>query len=236
MAFTLHRLDAVYTAPFSTPAMALVGDVPALIKLLYKTISSRYSFIGPDAYRVINSNTLSELGIGITLQNPRLEILLRVDHLVAQATNFRSPEEVTFAQDLVLILHSFVEQHLSGTRSTSATLRISSWLNVEGSRDALLKKINNIARPSRNIFDAKSIGAESIEYSSKIQLKNDSDGWQLTVIAERSAIEEADLYLLRDYIFTLGGEMATPEARLAFVQTSTAAICEWLGIGAYGSA
>src|SRR6266700_274033 len=235
MAFTLHRLDATYTAPFSVPAMALVGDVPTLIKALYAAMNSRYSFIGPQSFRVTNSNTLSEVGIGINLLNGRLEILLRVDQLFAQATNLTNPEEVTFAQDCVLILHNFIEQYLSGAQSTDATLRISSWLNVEGGRETVTTNLHHIARPARNLFNITKIGAESVDYAAKIQLKNATAGWQITVIAEPSAVSEADLYLLRDYFFSLGGEMATPEARVAFVQTSTTTICEWLGIGTLGS-
>lgn len=235
MAFTFHRLDATYTAPFSVPALALIGNIPKLVLALYEVMRSRYPFIGPEGYRVINSNTLSEVGIAITLLDRRLEILLRVDQLSAQATNLRSPEEVTFAQDCVLILHSFIEQNLPDTRSTTATLRISSWLNVEGGRELITKNLTQISRPSRNIFDIKAIGAESVDYTAKINLKNSSAGWQISIIAEPSAVSEADLFLLRDYIFTLGSEMATAEARLAFVQSSTVVICEWLGIGTYGS-
>jgi hypothetical protein len=198
-------------------------------------MKSRYPFIGPEAYHVLNTNSLSELGIGITLLDRRLEILLRVDQLLVQATNLRSAEEATFAQDCVLIVHSFIEQYLSGTRSATTTFRISSWLNVEGGRETVTKNLAQIARPSRNVFKIKDIGAESVEYAAKIQLKNPSLGWQLTVVAEPSMVSEADLYLLRDYVFILNSEMATPEARLGFVQSSTAVVCEWLSIGTYGS-
>src|SRR5258708_2503286 len=65
MAFNVLRLDAIYTAPFGVPAPTLVGRVSEIINDLYRAFTSRYSFVRPDAFRALGSNTLSEVGVAI---------------------------------------------------------------------------------------------------------------------------------------------------------------------------
>jgi hypothetical protein len=52
---------------------------------------------------------------------------------------------------------------------------------------------------------------------------------------ELSARPEADLFLLRQYVFTTGMKYADFEQQLAFVQESAAAISDWLGMEMVGS-
>jgi hypothetical protein len=232
MSFKLHRLDAQYEALFVAPALSLAGDVPRIIRGAFEAVVSRYPGVRTDAFRAVNSNTLSEVGIAISLLDKRLEITLRVDRLQVQGTNLRHAE-VAFSQDIVLLMHSFIDAALPETQGSFANLKIASWLNVEGGKKATEKALNTVARPAKSLFDKKLVGAADLQYNAKFRLSNESQGWHIIVTAEFSAIEGADLYLFRDYAFTITPEFSTTEARLAFVQKSTVAIAEWLGIGPY---
>jgi hypothetical protein len=230
MAFTLFRLDAIYSAPFAPPALELVGEIPSLIRSIYQAFADRYPGVPVSAFKALSSNILSEVGISISLLEGRLEITLRVDQFLMLATNLRTPEETRFAQDCVLLMHDFINKSISQKPAT-ATLGIASWLRVDGGREEMKKKINQIAKPQRTTFNKARIGAETIEHFTKVQFRNEAAGWQLTVLAEPSAIPEADLFLHRDYRFLSGGELDTSEKKFGFLETSSIAINDWLGIG-----
>ena len=232
MSFKLHRLDAQYEALFLAPALSLAGDVPRIIRGAYEAVTSRYPGIRTDTFRAVNSNVLAELGIAISLLDKRLEITLRVDRLQVQGTYLR-PAEVTFAQDIVLLMHAFIDGALPETQGSYANLKIASWLNVEGGKKAADNALAAVAHPAKNIFDKKLVGASDLQHHAKFRLSNEAQGWHIMVTAEPSAIAEADLYLFRDYAFTVTPEMPTTEARMAFVQTSALSIAEWLGIAPY---
>jgi hypothetical protein len=230
MAFTLSRIDAIYSAPFASPALELVGDIPSLIKAVYQAFADRYPGVPVSAFKALNSNTLSEVGLLISLLEGRLEITLRVDQFSVQATNLRTPEETRLTQDCVLLMQNFINKSMS-PKEGAVNLRIASWLRVDGGKDVLVKKLNQIAKPQRTTFDKARIGAETMEHSTKVSFRNEAAGWQLTVLAEPAALPDADLYLYRDYLFVPGGELDTSEKKLGFLETSSNAISEWLGIG-----
>jgi hypothetical protein len=164
MNFTLFRPDAVYTAPFSAPALALVGHIPDLILGLHRAFADRYPFIKPEAFRVINSNTLSEVGISIVLLDRRLEITLRVDQLAIQATLLKHPSEVAFAQDCALLMHDFIGKQLSEAAIGPVNLRIASWLSVDGGKAEISKLLSRVAKPARGGFNKNGLDAEDSEY------------------------------------------------------------------------
>ncbi len=229
MAFTLSRVDAIYSASFASPALELVGDIPNLIRAAYQAFANRYPSVPVGAFKALNSNILSEVGLQISLLDARLEIILRVDQFYVQATNLRTPEETRYAQDCVLLMQEFINKSMSPTEGVG-NLRIASWLRVDGGKDVLVKALNKIAKPQRSTFDKARIGAESMEHFIKVNFRNETAGWQLAILAEPSALPDADLYLHRDYQFLPGGELDTSEKRLGFLETSSIAIFEWLGI------
>jgi hypothetical protein len=230
MNFTLFRLDAVYTAPFSAPALALVGHIPDLILGLHRAFADRYPSIKTDAFRVINSNTLSEVGISIVLLDRRLEITLRVDQLAIQATLLKHPHEVAFAQDCALLMHDFINKQLSEATIGPINLRIASWLSVDGGRTEIPKLLARAAKPARGGFTKNGLDAEEVEYWPKISVNNKTAGWQFTVGVEPSVVPEADLYIVRDYLFGQASEFDTAEKKMVFLESSGRAICDWLGI------
>jgi hypothetical protein len=231
MAFTLSRVDAIYSAPFASPALELVGDIPRLIRAVYQAFADRYpGVVSVSAFNALNSNTLSEVGLLISLLQGRLAITLRVDQFYMQATNLSTAEETRFAQDCVLLMQDFMDKSTS-RREGIVNLRIASWLRVDSGKDELMKKLNQIARPQRATFDKTRIGAETMEHFTKFNFRNETAGWHLTLIVEPSALPNADLYIIRDYLFQPDGELGTSEKKLGFLETSSIAINEWLGIG-----
>jgi hypothetical protein len=230
MTFSVLRLDAIYTAPFAVPAIALVGNVSDAILGIYRIFADRYSFIRPDAFRALGSNTLSEIGIAIGLLDRRLEITLRVDQFIVQATDLRNPNEIRFVQDCALLVHDFLTKKLPDSTIGATNLRVASWLTLDGGTDEVSKILSRISKPARSTFNKNKLGANEIEYWAKLILKNEKAGWQLTVGVEPSAISEAQLYILRDYIFDQMSEIDTPEKKMAFLEFSGMSICEWLGI------
>jgi len=230
MAFTLFRVDSTYSAPFVSPALELVGEIPRLIRAVYQAFADRYPGLPVSAFKALNSNTLSEVGLSISLLAGRLEITLRVDQFSVQATNLRTLEEVRSAQDCVLLMQDFITKSMTPKEGV-VNLRIASWLRVDGGKDELVKKLNQIAKPQRTTFNKARIGAKTMEHSPKTIFRNEVSGWQLTVLAEPSLLPDADLYLYRDYQFLPGCEFDTIEKKLGFLETSSIAITEWLGIG-----
>ncbi|HVB78985.1 MAG TPA: hypothetical protein VNE82_03430 [Candidatus Binataceae bacterium] len=230
MAFTLFRVDAIYSVPFTSPALTVVGNIPDLLGKAYRLFADRYPGVPVSAFKALNSNTLSEVGIAISLLDARLEITLRVDQFTVQATELRTPEETRLAQDCVLLMQDFVDKTLDPSAGT-VSLRIASWLLVNGGKAQILKNLRKISKPQSTTFNPKQIGAEKMESFTKVNFQNETAGWQLSVLAEPAAIPDADLYLYRDYQFLPGGELDSSEKKLGFLEMSSLAVYEWLGIG-----
>lgn len=230
MAFTLARADAIYTVPFAAPALELVGSPPDLILGVYRTFAERYPGVPMGAFKTLGTNTLSEVGVLVTLLDGRLEITLRVDQFSVQATNLTTPEEVRFAQDCGVLMQAFVSGATAAPEGL-VSFRLATWLRVDGGRAAVGKILARVGEPKRAIFDPKQIGAERIEHFSKVNFQNGAARWQLTVLAEYGSLQNTDLYVFRDYQFMPGGEIDTIEKRLGFVEMSSNAIFEWLGLG-----
>jgi len=230
MTFTLVRADAIYTVPFASPALELLGSIPDLIRGLYQMFADRYPGIPVVAFRALSSNNLSEVGLQVSLLDGRLEISIRVDQMSVQATNLRSPQETRFGQDCALLMHAFMEKTTAATEG-AVSLRIASWLNVDVDKDGVAEILAQAATPQRAPFDPALIGAERIDHFLRMTFQNLTAGWQLLFAAEPAAIPDANLYLMRDYQFLPGGEFDTTEKRLGFSEMSSKAICEWLGIG-----
>ena len=232
MSFRLHRLDATYAATFERPLMALVGEAPRAITQAYRTFAERYPSIQPNVFRALNSNVLAEVGIGMVVLNGRLEIGVRVDQIVGQATNLQTPEEVRFAQDCALLAHQVARKLDETIAVGTTTFKISAWLNIEGGKTAVENLLSRVSKPSSGLPPFQRIGAESLRYWPRIELASDAQDWRLTVTAEPSAIANADLFLLRDFAFGQKSNLRSFEHQISFVDLATAAITEWLGIGA----
>jgi hypothetical protein len=127
-------------------------------------------------------------------------------------------------------MQDFIKKSMSAIED-AVNLRIASWLCIDGGKAEMMKKLNQIATPQSTTFDKARIGAEMMEHFTKVNFRNEAAGWQLTVLAEPAALQDADLYLYRDYVFLPGGELDTSEKKLGFLETSSIAINEWLGIG-----
>ena len=123
MAFTLVRADAIYTVPFASPALELLGSISDLIRGLYQMFADRYPDIPVGAFRALSSNNLSEVGLQVSLFDGRLELSMRVDQMSVLATNLRSPQETMFGQDCALLMHAFMEKTTTATQG-AVTLRI----------------------------------------------------------------------------------------------------------------
>lgn len=230
MAFTLVRTDAIYTVPFASPAMELLVGVPDCIRVLYETFIDRYPGIPVNAFRALSSNNLSEVGLQVSLLDGRLELSLRVDQMSVQATNLRTPPETRFAVDCVLLMHAFLGRVSAATEGI-VSLRMATWLNVDVGKEGIAKILARRAAPKDGVFDPARIGAERMEHFLRMTFQNLNSGWQLLFAAEPAAIPDANLYVMRDYQFRSGGEFDATEKRIGFVEMSSAAIYEWLGIG-----
>jgi hypothetical protein len=228
---TVRRLDGTYTASFEPPMLSLAGDIPDVMKAVYRTFVERYPSIRPDALRAINTNVLAEVGVSINLLDNRSEILLRVDQIGVRAVNLRNDQEVRFVVDCILITHSAARKLAPAITIGSTIIDVSTWIAVDGGAGQVEKILSTASRPSHpNLLRGASLGANSVAFLPRVLLGNDQEGWQLTVAAEKSAILEADLFLAWRYIFRPPMRYSDFEQQFAFIQTSTNLISEWLGL------
>jgi len=227
---SLHRLDASYTAALVPPMMSLVGKVPDAITVLYHSFAERYPAIGPNAFRALNANLLSDVGIGVVPLPGRLDITIRVDQITGQAVNLQNRDEVQFALDCCVLAHGVVRKLAAETTVGPTTLAISTWLSIDGGRNVVDSLLERVSPRSSCQFDRKRIGAETLRYLPRIGFSSLNEGWQAVTAAEPSVIAEADLFLRRDYVFSVNTKYRTIDQQLGFVDSSTSSIFEWLGI------
>jgi hypothetical protein len=228
---TVRRLDGTYTASFVPPMLSLAGAIPDVMKVVYGTFVERYPGIRPDALRAINTNVLAEVGVSINLLDNRIEILLRVDQIGVRAVNLRNDQEVRFVVDCILITHSAARKLAPAITIGSTIINVSTWIGVDGGAGQVEKILSTASRPSHpNLLRGASLGAKSVAFLPRVLLGNDQEGWQLTVAVEKSVIPEADLFVVRQYVFGPPMRYSDFEQQFAFIQTSSNLISEWLGL------
>ena len=229
---TVRRLDGTYTASFVPPMLSLAGAIPDVMKVVYGTFVERYpGIVRPDALRAINTNVLAEVGLSINLLDNRIEILLRVDQIGVRAVNLRNDQEVRFVVDCILITHSAARKLAPAITIGSTIINVSTWIGVDGGAGQVEKILSTASRPSHpNLLRGASLGAKSVAFLPRVLLGNDQEGWQLTVAAEKSVIPEADLFVVRQYVFGPPMRYSDFEQQFAFIQTSSNLISEWLGL------
>jgi hypothetical protein len=210
--------------------MSILGKVPDAIAVLYHTFAERYPAIEPSAFKALNTNVLSEVGVGVALLGGRVEISLRVDQLMGKAVNLRTRDEVQFTLDCALLAHIVARKLSAETAFGQTILTISAWLNIEGGVGAVETLLAKVSRPSSNLFEANRIGAQSVQYLPRFNVSNASEGWSAQITAEASVVPDADLFLTRHYEFLANTKYSTIEQQLGFVDFSTSAIFEWLGV------
>lgn len=231
MAASLRRLDGTYTAYLVPPMVSLVGEIPAAMKRAYRAFIERYPGIPPMAFRAINTNVLAEVGFTIHLLDNRVEITIRVDQINVRVANLVNDDEIRFVADCILLANNISRQIESETIIGPVVINISTWIKVDGGGDGADQILAKTGRPAKPQLPLKSqIGAQSIQFLPRIMFENPTEGWTLMVGAEKSAIQEADLFIARQYAFEAGKRYANFEQQFAFVQASTAGITEWLGI------
>jgi hypothetical protein len=218
---TFRRLDGTYTASFVPPMLSLAGTIPDAMKVVYGTFVERYPGIRPDALRALNTNVLAEVGVSINPLDNRIEIVLRVDQIGVRAVNLRNDQEVRFVVDCILITHSAARKLAPTITIGSTIINVSTWIGVDGGAGQVEKILSAASRSSRsNLLKGASLGAKSVAFLPRVVLGNDQEGWQLTVAAEKSAIPEADLFVVRQYIFGPPMRYADFEQQFTFIQTS----------------
>ena len=228
---TFRRLDGTYTASFVPPMLSLAGAIPEVMKVVYGTFVERYPGIRPDALRAINTNVLAEVGMSINLLDNQIEILLRVNQIDVRAVNLRNDQEVRFIIDCILITHSAARKLAPAIAIGSTTINVSTWIGVDGGAGQVEKILSTASRPSHpSLLRGASLGAKSVAFLPRVLLGNDQEGWQLTVAAEKSIIPEADLFVVRQYVFGPPMRYSDFEQQFAFIQISTDLISEWLGL------
>jgi hypothetical protein len=142
--------------------ISLVGRVPDAITALYHSFVERYPAIGPNAFRAISANVLSDVGISVVPLPGRLDITLRVDQIISQAINLQNRDEVQFALDCCVLAHSVVRKLSAETTLGQTTLAISAWLSIDGGRSVVDSLIGKVSPRSSFRFDKKRIGAQTL--------------------------------------------------------------------------
>jgi hypothetical protein len=100
---------------------------------------------------------------------------------------------------------------------------------MEGGASAVDEILKRTGTPLQQ-FDYAAVGGEGLTYTPRFELVDANKTWKIVVIAERSAFQDTDLFVLRDYTYGSKGDIGVLEQQFAFVEKSTWTILDWLGI------
>ena len=91
------------------------------------------------------------------------------------------------------------------------------WLALAGGVEAAQSILQKSASPSAPI-DPKFLGAETTTYSPRANIQNQSDKWDVQILAEPSAIQHAHLFVSIDIWFRIGTKYAGVEQQVQLVE------------------
>jgi hypothetical protein len=231
MKVEMHRLDADYTCRMLSPILALAGGLPDAIKAAYRAYTSRYPTVTVDSFRGLDSQTLAGVGMHINLLGGQVQVEIKVDQITVQARNLTTEGQVKFAQDAAVIAHDIARSVQPDSETGEGTLKIRTWNAVAGGQPIADKILATAGTPSRPFFSmTPSLSNITVLHTPQVDIVNNETGWRLIVHMERSALESAHLFILRDYMFTADGKCTSFDDRISVIENTTKAITDWLGL------
>ena len=234
MKVEMQRLDADYTCRMRSPILALAGGLSDAIKTAYLAYSSRYPSVTVDSFRGLDSQVLAGVGMHINLLGGQVQVEIKVDQITVQARNLTNEGQVKFAQDAAVIAHDIARSIHPDSETGEGTLKVRTWNAIAGGQpiaDQILKAAGTPVRPF--LTTTPSLSNISVLHTPQVDISNNEAGWRLIVHLERSALESAHLFILRDYHFSAEGKYVSLDDRMSVVESTTKAIADWLGLEIY---
>ena len=193
MKVSVARFDAVYDVVFSRPAFSRVTNFVQIIEPIHDAFSKEL-FVPSDAIRVENGNTISTAGVIVSLLSGNCTFEVRLDGYKAHFSNLNSTDEIDRSKRLVNLFEHAVTEFLADGTPAVSEIRAQSWLQVEGGMEAAEKFVRRLTWLPESV-DPFEIGASKTRSQVKFESISADDNWTVSVLVEKSALPNADLFL-----------------------------------------
>ena len=195
------RFDAHYEVAFSRPAFSRIASFSQIIEPIYDAFCSEL-VIPSDAISLENGNTIATAGVTLTLFSGLSVFEARLDGYKAHFLDLRSSEAIDRAKRHAKLFEDAICGFLTDGIPAHSRLVTPSWLTVEGgiaAAEALIRSLTWLP-DSDDPFQIEATNTRSLV---KFECFNNDDLWKIGITVDKSALQEADLFL------ELSGEYAS---------------------------
>jgi len=194
------RFDAHYEVGFSRPAFSRITSFAQIIEPIYDAFCSEFE-LSSDAISLENGNTIATAGVTLTLFSGLIVFEAKLDGYKAHFLRLRSSDTIDRAKRHAKLFEDVICGFLTDGVPAHSRLVTPSWLTIEGgipAAETIVRRLTWLP-DSDDPFRIEATNTHSLV---KFECSND-DFWKIGITVDKSAIQEADLFL------ELSGEYAS---------------------------
>ncbi len=164
-----------------------------IIEPIYDAFSSEFN-IPSDAISLENGNTLATAGVTLTLHSGLSVFEARLDGYKTRFLDLRSSNAVEQAKRHAKLFEDAVCGFLADGAPADSRLVTPSWLTIEGGVPAAEGLVRGLTwlPDSDDPFQIEATNTRSLV---KFECINSNDLWRIGITVDKSALQEADLFL-----------------------------------------
>ncbi len=189
----IARFDMHYEVVFYRPVFSHLASFSQIIEPIYDAFSADFP-IPSDAIKLENGNTIATAGVTLTLFSGLSLFEARLDGYKADIIDLRTSADFDQAKRHTKFFESAVSGFLIEGRIKHLRLVTPYWLEVEGGMDAIGRLIRHLTWLPES-HDPFEIGSTKVDSQVRFDCSNSEDQWTARITVEKSAIQNAHLFL-----------------------------------------
>lgn len=222
------RFDAHYEVAFTRPAFSRIASFAQIIEPIYDAFSSELA-IPRDAICLENGNTIATAGVTLTLFSGLSVFEARLDGYKAHFLDLRSSDAIDRAKRHAKLFEDATCGFLTEGVPAHSRVVTPSWLSLEGgipAAEALARSLTWLP----DSVDPFQIEATNTRSLVKFECLNNSDLWKIGITVDKSALQEADLFLELSGEYASGSHFDSFDDKANHLATVSRAVIDKLGL------
>ncbi len=222
------RFDAHYEVAFSRPAFSRIASFAQIIEPIYDAFGSEL-IIPSDAISLENGNTIATAGVTLTLFSGLSVFEAKLDGYKAHFLDLRSSAAIDRAKRHAKLFEDAIRGFLTDGVPAHSRLVTPSWLTVEGGIPAAVALVRRLTwLPDSD--DPFQIDATNTRSLVKFECFNNENLWKIGITIDKSALQEADLFLELSGEYTSGSHFDSFDKKANHLATVSRAVTDKLDL------
>ena len=217
MWFKAYRLDEAYDVMFVQPAFKLPTMAVDVLETFYNTLKPKFSVRMSDL-QSFSGASYSDIGLRVVLFGGSATITVTPESMSANFAGVNTLGDQDAVVECVRLCLNALTSALPEVAISGRKIAIHSWLTCEGGADAVGQLLDEHGQKGFP-FGKGDFESDQVSYRVGLDLRNREDGWNATVVLDRSAVEKADLFYRLDTTYLENGRYNNFDVQIEHTRT-----------------